>query len=1156
MKRALLLAIVGGVLLASLLGAAWIVSSGVITEPSVISNEETPQPPDEATVPTADILEFDYAGIDSELEGISNATVEETRDEADAIEGPPDEVRQAAEEGARDGISLAAERGVDVTEEQEQAAINSAVRAAAIHGDATPDSVRAAVRGASHGTLLQGQEREQARESDINATQVRASVYGSTVGVLTQHREANLTQLQSASYGAAHGTTAQYQHANVTQMQAAAIGASAGATHSAVQTQQSDGIQIQEAAQGGSYGALAHRQTANITQIQAAAFGAAGGGAEAINDRDTDSKKVQEAAMGAATGALLEGQNASGEQIQAVARGACNGALSQHQQASVVQVRSAARGASEGTLSQTQGHGEVDSVEQLQRTSERTAADTVHTAVDIDIDVEKTIYKYARGVGEDTDPNAAPELRSLFYDVDDETLFFGNPNEFPVTVAMTSEDGAVEAITLTPGETVTSEFDSGMYTLTAETEDDRTVKIAGSEEMTVNLGPDPESLTATVEGRTINVENPNDDHAAITVQEDGADVRTFDVSPTDEKPASLEPGAYTVSAQIDGSNVPINGEGSYEISIAPREIDLGVTIDEQEISIENPSDTNAIVRATHEETGDEQEITIPEATTESQTLDPGEYVLTGEADDRDVFLNGQEEAPISISQPGVTSPVRISNVTDPVEVGESLSVTAEISNDGNEESDGGITLDIDDREALDSATVTLEPDETETITLTYQTTEDDIGELDVTVRSSSHTAVETIEVLQESGDARQIDSCTVISEPGEYELVDDIEDGAESFDDELNACIRVTASDVVLEGDDNTVVGAGEEGTIGVLVAGTEESAAENVTIRNLQAESWDTGIQVGIEYDNRGDARLEDVTANGNGEDGIYVEYSDGVDIEAVEANRNGDSGIRAGEEGDVDSMVDITANENDVAGVVLDHASDLVAEDITVSENDGHGLLLGWRVYTSEFRDVTATSNDGDGLHLDTDVNGNEFSGITSSGNAGHGIYLGIAGGNVFRDSMIENNGDAGIRHIEDGSEYLNVTVRENEGGQVETRGWAPFTASELRIGDTAEFAVDEEPVSLDAVDRDRLTELPGDARAIGAGVEIDGIEDGVGAVFGYDEDTDEGQVELWHHDGEEWTVEETVDEPDGSIESTLTEDGIYAPVLIEEDDGQGSA
>lgn len=1270
MSWLLMVAVVGGLVLASLLGAVWVFGGEDVG--FVPMGEEMTEDSTGATISTDDIGNVNYANLSNELEGLSSVDLEETGDEEGdaAIEGLSEDAREAAEEGVRDGIRLAEERGVTVTEDREKAAINGSVRAAAENEDATPDAIRAAAKGASHGTLIhQGGDQEQAVAADINITQIRASVYGSSAGALSQQQDANETQLQSASYGAAHGTTARYQDANVTQMQHAAVGASAGATHGAVQIQRTDVTQIQEAAQGGSYGALMQRQTANATQIQAAAFGAAGGAAEMIADQKKDPKKVQEAAMGAAKGSLVQGQGASVGQIQAAARGACKGALvqeqhvsvtqilqvtkgatqgaisqhqvadvrqiqaaatggangalteaqrgdviqaqhaatgaakgaasaasqyqitdaeliqaaaagagqgsviqiqqvyiqqiqgiaegaatgalSQHQQASVVQIQSAARGASEGALSQTQV--QVINIQQIQIISERAAADTVQIAVEIDINVEQTIYKYAKGLGIETDPD--PEFRSLFFDIDDQMLFFANPNEVAVTVTVTSEDGDVETITLSPGESDVRQFAPGVYTLTAETEDGRTVKISGREIINVNLGPDLQSLTATVEAQTLRIENPNDNHVTVTVQEDGVHVLTFDVSPTVDRALQLDPGEYTLTAQIDETSVPVNGEDRYEFTIDAPEINLDVTVDEQTVIIENPSETAVSVRAIDDETGDEQEITVLGETTESQSLEPGDYTLTGEADDRAVLLNGQERLPITISQPVAAFSVQIANVTDSVEGGEEISVTAEITNDGDGEGEEEIVLDIDDREALDSVAVTLGPGEIETVTLTYQTTEDDVGERNVTMRSPSDTAVVTVEVLEgadEGIDQQGLDSCTVITESGGYELVDNIVGEAADFADESgNACLRITASDVVLDGNNNAIAGAGEEETIGVLVAGTEDAAAENVTVRNLRAESWDTGIQIGIEYDNRGDARLEDVTATENEGSGIYVEDSDGVDIESAEAYRNGGSGIGTGEEGDLDSLVDVTANENDVAGVALDHTSDLVAEDITVSENGGYGLLLGRRVYTSEFTDITAMNNDGDGLHLDTDVNSNEFSGIISSGNTRHGIYLGVAGGNVFYDSLIEGNGDVGVRHVEDGSEYVNVTVRDNEEWQVETNGWAPFTASELGIGDTAEFVIDAESVSLDDVDRDDLVELPENAQAVGDGVEIERIEDGVDVILEYDEDENDGQTELWRYDGDEWTSEETVDEADGSIDSTLSEDGIYAPILVDEGD-----
>jgi len=1274
LKQCVLLVVVVALLLAPVVGTGGIAGGDPVERASTVPNETAGETRDAAAVQTNGTGDVDYAEYREELEALANVSLsgdEDATGEDAASETLSDEVREAAAAGARDGVRLAEERGVDVTAEREQAAVDGAIRAAAEVEGATPAAIRAAAKGAAHGALLQSQGDGPARETGANATQVRASVYGSAAGALSQGN-ATATQLQSAAYGAAYGTTARHRNVTVARLRHAAVAASAGAVHGAVRSQRTDVTQIQEAARGGSYGALTQQQTVTVVQVQAAAFGAAGGAAESAGDRKRDPEKVQEAAMGAARGAL-QGQRASVVAIQAAARGACTGALvqeqrvsvtqiqrassgaargaisqhqtasvrqiqaaafggakgvlrqtqrvdvvqiqlaaagaakggassaaqyqitdveqiqaaaagagrgsvvqiqqvnvrqvqviaegaaagalSQHQRASVVQIQSAARGASEGALSLTQV--QIVNVQQIQVISERAAAETVQSAVEVDVTVERTIYEYAKGEGDTKDHG--PDLRSLFFEVDDGTLFLANPNDVTVTVTATGDGGEAETITLSPGESLARSFDPGTYTLTADSEDGRTVDIAGRESLTVHLGPDVEGLTATLENGTLTIANPNGEPALVTLREGGDRVLAFEVPPTSERRQRLDPGEYALTARLDGSSVRINGEDEFEFSVPPREVYLDVTVDGREVTVRNPTAADATVTAVREETGEELAITVPAGATRNRTVEPGNYTLVGDTDDPDVFLNGRAELSIAVAEPTARLGVEIVEVTDPVEAGEPITVRARISNDGDEPADGEVTLDIDERSDLDATTVELEPGESESVTLSYRTTEDDVGPHNVTVRSPSAGATEAVEVLDadaDGGESRRIDSCTVVSEPGVYEVAEDVAPEGDAVPAEHDdACIRIAASDVVLEGNDNAILGRSAaddpSATIGVLVGGTDETTVENVTIRNLRVEGWDPGIRVGYPVGD-GDVRIVDAVVSGNDGDGIHVARGGSANVDAVQADRNGRNGIHVGEgevgsianvtangnggdgirvsEGEVGSIADVTAGGNGDSGVSLSETEAVTAERITAVENGGHGIALLSDVYRSEFSGIYAANNDGPGLGLDAD-----------------------SSGNVVRDSTIEDNGGPGIRHGQNGrNEFRNVTVRANSDRQIDTYDDdGAFSASAFRIGEAAEFTFEEEPVSLDAVDRGDLPPLPDDPEAVGDGVEIVQIDSSVDVTL--DHDGGDGQVELWRYDGEEWSTVETIDpeSTDDAVEATLTEDGIYAPVLIEGDE-----
>ena len=393
----------------------------------------------------------------------------------------------------------------------------------------------------------------------------------------------------------------------------------------------------------------------------------------------------------------------------------------------------------------------------------------------------------------------------------------------------------------------------------------------------------------------------------------------------------------------------------------------------------------------------------------------------------------------------------------------------------------------------------------------------------LTVGAASSAFVGTV-----SGHETPIDSCTVIDEPGEYEIVADIDEGAQEYDDLYEpACIWIRSSDVVLDGNGYTISGDGEGR--GIQVAGPEhrwsDVAAENIVIHDLQVESWGTGISLGSNREWEVEATLEDVVVENNDGLGIFLFMADGSELRNVTANGNGSHGI------------------------YLWETDTHVFESVTASENGSLGILFHDLVWDSEFTDITVTDNDSGGIETGIDVYDNTFTDLTIAGNGGAGFSAQDGSGASIQDAVIEDNGGAGISVVESFVETQTVTVRNNDGRQVEGDGsdsqlGSRLTAEELEVGDTAEFAFSEEALSLDAIDQDDLPDLPEDVASVGDGVEIEDVDE-VDVILTYDEDDVEGdEVELWRYDGDEWVTTESYD-ADGSIDDTLTEDGIYAPV-----------
>ena len=177
-----------------------------------------------------------------------------------------------------------------------------------------------------------------------------------------------------------------------------------------------------------------------------------------------------------------------------------------------------------------------------------------------------------------------------------------------------------------------------------------------------------------------------------------------------------------------------------------------------------------------------------------------------------------------------------------------------------------------------------------------------------------------------------IDGCTTIEESGTYELSGDID--AEDFD-----CIEVSASDVTIQGNDNTVEYDGSSsGGQGVFVT----PGQSNVTVTDLTATNWSTGVRVGPFEgpDSVEDVTLRNVNASYNGNFGIFIEQSADVTVTDATASGNG-HGVRATESEDL-GIINSELTDNSENGVSVSDSSGLTVSGSTLAANDVAGLLV----------------------------------------------------------------------------------------------------------------------------------------------------------------------------------------------------------------------
>jgi len=162
--------------------------------------------------------------------------------------------------------------------------------------------------------------------------------------------------------------------------------------------------------------------------------------------------------------------------------------------------------------------------------------------------------------------------------------------------------------------------------------------------------------------------------------------------------------------------------------------------------------------------------------------------------------------------------------------------------------------------------------------------------------------------------AEPIEGCVTIDEPGVYRLSADITGGGGggNFTFISETCIRIAASDVVLQGGGHLVDGRGISDTTGIGAAGGKH--LRNVTVANLRVTDWNRGVYLG----NTADATVRDVHASGTSF-GVFVEDADGTAIRDVSARR-GFIGVYLGNSVDT-TVSNATFERNHVGGLVTDN-------------------------------------------------------------------------------------------------------------------------------------------------------------------------------------------------------------------------------------------
>jgi PKD repeat protein len=212
----------------------------------------------------------------------------------------------------------------------------------------------------------------------------------------------------------------------------------------------------------------------------------------------------------------------------------------------------------------------------------------------------------------------------------------------------------------------------------------------------------------------------------------------------------------------------------------------------------------------------------------------------------------------------------------------------------------------------------------------------------------------------------------VIDTPGHYRLTNDLTNSS------INAAIKITSPDVILDGNGHTLTGGVLEYTYGVLVA-NEGGSLVNISICNLTTNKWERGIYV----QNSSNVKVFNCTSTENNE-GLSIIGIQGASIEQCNLSLNTlDQHSYRGWGVNIVNSDGIEVKGNDIhsnkpidnpysSSGIFSTNSRVVISGNRISDHDGAGILLG----RSDQGDVIIRDNvidnfEGKGIYVDTNVN-----------------------------------------------------------------------------------------------------------------------------------------------------------------------------------------
>ncbi|WP_457591413.1 PKD domain-containing protein, partial [Geoglobus sp.] len=243
-------------------------------------------------------------------------------------------------------------------------------------------------------------------------------------------------------------------------------------------------------------------------------------------------------------------------------------------------------------------------------------------------------------------------------------------------------------------------------------------------------------------------------------------------------------------------------------------------------------------------------------------------------------------------------------------------------------------------------------------------------------------------VLGGANAATQISSCTQISQPGYYVLTADIIDNTSSV------CIRISTSDVILDGQNHVVDGVFAPYSIGVYAS----LNLRNITVKNLNVSQWGTGI----EFLNVQDGVISGNNVSSNYDStrgyGIYIVGSASKNISITD-----------------NVLINNTASNNYGAGIYITAGTNYtIANNTIISNNNGITLQVPGSAPLSDCRIYNNT------------IKSSDFYGVYISSSSQADSYA-----HTIHDNTIDSNGYAVKVYQSYSNEVFNNTLANNNYG-----------------------------------------------------------------------------------------------------------------------------